>query len=104
MFIMIYLIIYIVCLQCFNKLLIFVQALRKLNFILGKMPANLKKNMKMATSQEASDIQYVMLASHFLSTFILSEFEIFLFVCLFVFTGLRWRVTFWTVVVSFFAE
>lgn len=83
MFIMIYLIIYIVCLQCFNKLLIFVQALRKLNLILGKMPANLKKNMKMATSQEASDIQYVMLASHFLSTFILSEFEIFLFVCLF---------------------
>lgn len=65
MFIMIYLIIYIVCLQCFNNLLIFVQALRKLNFILGKMPANLKKNMKMATSREASDIQYVMLASHF---------------------------------------
>lgn len=66
---MIYLIIYIVCLQCFNNLLIFVQALRKLNFILGKMPANLKKNMKMATSREASDIQYVMLASHFLIYF-----------------------------------
>lgn len=52
-------IIYIVCLQCFNNLSMLVQALRKLNFILGKMPANLKKNMKMATSQDASDIQYV---------------------------------------------
>ncbi|XP_075898427.1 synaptonemal complex protein 2 isoform X2 [Nelusetta ayraudi] len=41
------------------------EALRKLNFILGKMPANLKKNMKMATSQEASDIQ-VKMARHIL--------------------------------------
>lgn len=71
------LIIFIVCLQYFYSLLIFAQAVRKFNFILGKMTANIKKNMRMATSQEAAEIQYVMLTLHFCSLLLYLE----LFTC-----------------------
>lgn len=79
------LIIFIARFQCFNNFSIFVQALRKFNLILGKMTASLKKNMKIATSQEASDIQYVMSFLHFYPLLYFLSFEYLLLLCLFVF-------------------
>lgn len=46
-----------------NLPVMFSQAIRKFNLILDKMPVELKKKRKILTSQEASDITYVLVDS-----------------------------------------